>query len=63
VHALVREVLYEGLPAARRVRLHGRVGEALEVVYATDPGPHLAELERDQRARNGPAWPRPGPSG
>jgi DNA-binding CsgD family transcriptional regulator len=43
-HALVREVLYEGLPAARRVRLHGRVGEALQAVYAADPGPHLAEL-------------------
>jgi DNA-binding NarL/FixJ family response regulator len=43
-HALVREVLYEGLPAARRVRLHGRVGEALEAVYVGDPGPHLAEL-------------------
>jgi tetratricopeptide (TPR) repeat protein len=43
-HALVREVLYEGLPAARRVRLHGRVGEALEALYAADPGPHLAEL-------------------
>jgi DNA-binding CsgD family transcriptional regulator len=43
-HALVREVLYEGLPAARRIRLHGRVGEALEAVYAADPGPHLAEL-------------------
>jgi DNA-binding CsgD family transcriptional regulator len=43
-HALVREVLYEGLPAAGRVRLHGRVGEALGAVYAVDPGPHLAEL-------------------
>ena len=43
-HALVREVLYEGLLAARRVRLHGLVGEALEAVYAADPGPHLAEL-------------------
>jgi DNA-binding CsgD family transcriptional regulator len=43
-HALVREVLYEGLPAARRVRLHGYVGEALQAVYAADPGPHLAEL-------------------
>jgi DNA-binding CsgD family transcriptional regulator len=43
-HALVREVLYEGLPAARRVRLHGRVGQALEAVYAADPGPRLAEL-------------------
>ena len=44
VHTLVREVLYAGLPAARRVRLHGRVGEALEAVYAADLGPHLAEL-------------------
>jgi DNA-binding CsgD family transcriptional regulator len=43
-HALVREVLYEGLPAARRIRLHGGVGEALEALYAADPGPHLAEL-------------------
>jgi DNA-binding CsgD family transcriptional regulator len=37
-------VLYEGLPAARRVGLHGRVGEALQAVYGADPGPHLAEL-------------------
>jgi DNA-binding CsgD family transcriptional regulator len=43
-HALVREVLYEGLLAARRVRLHGLVGATLEAVYAADPGPHLAEL-------------------
>jgi DNA-binding CsgD family transcriptional regulator len=43
-HALVREVLYEGLLAARRVYLHRLVGEALEAVYAADPGPHLAEL-------------------
>ncbi|MGB6579087.1 MAG: AAA family ATPase, partial [Streptosporangiaceae bacterium] len=43
-HALVREVLYEGLLAARRVHLHRLVGEALETVYAADPGPHLAEL-------------------
>jgi DNA-binding CsgD family transcriptional regulator len=43
-HALVREVLYEGLLAARRVRLHGLVADALEAVHATDPGPHLAEL-------------------
>ena len=43
-HALVREVLYEGLLAARRVRLHGLVAEALEAVYAAEPGPHVAEL-------------------
>ncbi len=43
-HALVREVLYEGLLAARRIRLHGLVGEALEAIYAADPGSHLTEL-------------------
>jgi DNA-binding CsgD family transcriptional regulator len=43
-HALVREVVYEGLPAARRVRLHGLVGEALEGVHGADAGPRLAEL-------------------
>jgi DNA-binding CsgD family transcriptional regulator len=43
-HALVREVLYEGLLAARRVRLHGLVADALEAVHAAEPGPHLAEL-------------------
>jgi predicted ATPase len=43
-HGLVREVLYESLPAARRMRLHGLVGQALEASYAADPGPHLAEL-------------------
>jgi DNA-binding CsgD family transcriptional regulator len=43
-HALVREVLYDGLPAARRVGLHGCVGEALQAVYDADPGSHLAEL-------------------
>jgi DNA-binding CsgD family transcriptional regulator len=43
-HALVREVLYESLPAARRIRLHARVGEVLEALYVGDPRPHLAEL-------------------
>jgi class 3 adenylate cyclase len=43
-HALVRETLYEEIPAARRVQLHCQIGEALERLYAEDPGPHLAEL-------------------
>ena len=30
VHAIVRHALYGGLTSARRMRLHGRVGEALE---------------------------------
>ncbi len=32
-HALIRETLYEGLSLRRRMRLHQRVGEALELVY------------------------------
>jgi predicted ATPase len=43
-HTLVREVLYDSLPAARRVRLHGLVGQALEAVHGVDSWPHLAEL-------------------
>ncbi|HLA24068.1 MAG TPA: protein kinase [bacterium] len=33
-HALIRETLYEGLSLRRRMRLHQRVGESLETVYA-----------------------------
>ncbi|MFL5868960.1 MAG: ATP-binding protein [Thermoleophilaceae bacterium] len=44
VHALVREVLYDGLGATARVELHRRVAEGLEALYAQDPEPHLAEL-------------------
>jgi len=44
VHALVREVLYDGLGSTARVELHRRVAEGLESLYAQDPEPHLAEL-------------------
>lgn len=43
-HVLIRDVLYLQLGAARRLRLHRQVGEALEVLYAANPEPHLAEL-------------------
>jgi class 3 adenylate cyclase/tetratricopeptide (TPR) repeat protein len=43
-HALVRQTIYEGLTANRRVRLHHRVGDALEAVYSGRPDPPLAEL-------------------
>jgi DNA-binding SARP family transcriptional activator len=43
-HALVRDALYDELSLTRRVRLHQRVGEALETLVAGDIGPHLAEL-------------------
>ena len=43
-HVLVRDTLYDRLGPARRARLHRRAGETLEMLYAGDPGPHLAEL-------------------
>ena len=44
VHALIRETLYQDLSAVRRLRLHRRVGESLEILYGRDPEPYLAEL-------------------
>jgi DNA-binding SARP family transcriptional activator len=43
-HALIRDTLYREVPATQRVRLHRRVAEVLEELYATDLEPHLAEL-------------------
>ncbi|MGE5273181.1 MAG: BTAD domain-containing putative transcriptional regulator [Verrucomicrobiota bacterium] len=43
-HALTRETLYEAIPATHRTRLHRRVAEVLEALYAGNPDPHLAEL-------------------
>jgi DNA-binding SARP family transcriptional activator/tetratricopeptide (TPR) repeat protein len=40
-HALIRETLYEGMSEARRMRIHRRVGDALEGAGA---GRHLNEL-------------------
>ncbi|HXZ56022.1 MAG TPA: BTAD domain-containing putative transcriptional regulator, partial [Gaiellaceae bacterium] len=45
-HVLIRDVLYEGIPAPRRVGLHRAIGAALEVLYSENPEPHLAELAR-----------------
>jgi hypothetical protein len=42
-HILIREVLYQELPAARRVELHARVGRALAKRDAADEGASLAE--------------------
>jgi class 3 adenylate cyclase/tetratricopeptide (TPR) repeat protein len=44
VHALVRDTIYDELPASRRVRLHRRVAEAVEGLRADDLNPHLAQL-------------------
>ena len=43
-HALVRETLYDDLPAPLRVRLHRRVGEVIEETCGADLDPHLAAL-------------------
>ena len=45
-HALIRDTLYDDLAPARRLRMHARAGAALEVAYAADLEPHLAELAR-----------------
>jgi tetratricopeptide (TPR) repeat protein len=45
-HSLVREVLYERLPIPVRWQLHRRLGEAMERVYGTGTGAHVAELAR-----------------
>jgi hypothetical protein len=43
-HELVREALYEDLPAARRLKLHRAIGLALKEAFGDDLEPHLAEL-------------------
>jgi hypothetical protein len=44
LHALYRQVLYERLAAARRVRLHRRIGEIEESAYGARVQEHAAEL-------------------
>ena len=43
-HALIRDIVYQSIPAGQRLRLHRRAGEALEAFYQQDLDPHLAEL-------------------
>jgi DNA-binding SARP family transcriptional activator len=43
-HVLIRDTLYDELPATRRLRLHRQVGEALERLYASDLDQRLTEL-------------------
>jgi hypothetical protein len=43
-HGLMRETLYGELSSARRIEVHGLVGETLEELYGADPEPHVAEL-------------------
>jgi DNA-binding SARP family transcriptional activator len=39
-----RETLYQEIPAPHRARLHRRVAEVLEALYAVDPEPHRDEV-------------------
>ena len=43
-HDLVRETLYQDMPAARRLALHRTVGLVLRALFDDDVEPHLAEL-------------------
>ncbi len=43
-HALIRQTLAEELSASRRVRLHARIGEALEELYGPEAEARAAEL-------------------
>ena len=45
-HVLIRDTLYDGLAAARRVRLHRRAAEALEELYGGSLEQHDATPER-----------------
>ncbi len=43
-HALIREVLYDELPVLERLKLHGRVGDTLAEVHASDLSPVLTTI-------------------
>ncbi len=43
-HALIQETLMEEISITRRVRLHARIGEALEQLYGAEAETHAAEL-------------------
>jgi DNA-binding CsgD family transcriptional regulator len=43
-HALIQQTLAEEVTTSRRVRLHARIAEALETLYADDADTHAAEL-------------------
>ncbi|MFQ6030772.1 MAG: AAA family ATPase, partial [Dehalococcoidia bacterium] len=43
-HALIQETLVSDLSVARRIRLHARIGEALEEMHAAEIEAHASEL-------------------
>jgi predicted ATPase len=54
-HVLIRDALYESIPAPRRVCLHRAIGQALEMLYSANPEPHLAEVAHHFIAGGTPA--------
>jgi class 3 adenylate cyclase len=54
-HALVRDILYEGLAAARRVSLHRRVAQAIETCHAGALGDYLPALAHHWARASAPA--------
>lgn len=57
-HILVRDALYQDLPAPRRMRLHRAIAEALDALVAANPAPHLAELAHHYLAGGTPVAAR-----
>src|SRR6266542_1965777 len=45
-HSLIREVLYERLPIPVRILLHLQVGAAIEGLYGSGSGAHVAAMAR-----------------
>ena len=43
-HGLIRETIYEDLPAAERLRMHGRAGDALVAVHSAHLEPALTRI-------------------
>ena len=43
-HVLIRDTLFDGMTAARRVALHRRAVVALSALFGEESGPHLAEV-------------------
>jgi class 3 adenylate cyclase/tetratricopeptide (TPR) repeat protein len=54
-HALVQETLYQGLSGIRRVALHRRVAEAIEMLHGDRIDDHLAALAHHYARASAPA--------
>jgi predicted ATPase len=56
-HVLIRDTLYQGLSAPRRLWFHQQAGEVLEALYADGLETHLAELAHHFAAAARPETP------